>query len=108
MEFPRLMRKWTEWKRHRGGGLKRVVCEEREYAEDDPRGQYQLWMDGEYAWDITRQVLQRQKDHTPMAWLGDEGHGTVQPLLDDLQRILDEDDRPPAFVPTPASPGVFC
>ena len=76
MEFPRLIRKWSERTRHRGGGFKMVVCEEREYAEDDPRGQYQLWMDGEYAWDITRQYLQRRKDHTPMSWLGAEGHGT--------------------------------
>ncbi len=40
-EFPKVLRRYTRKKR---GGTETVLREEREYAEGDSNGQYQLWV----------------------------------------------------------------
>jgi hypothetical protein len=60
-EFPKVLKRYTRKKR---GGAETVLCEEREYAEGDSNGQYQLWVwrDCKYVGPITRPVVQEKRE----------------------------------------------
>jgi hypothetical protein len=71
---PKVLRRYTKKKR---GSAETVLCEQREYAEGDSNGQYQLWVwqGCKYVGTITRQVVQEkreeQQDHqqySVLAW----------------------------------------
>jgi len=56
-------------------GVETVYCQEREYAENNPKGQYQLWISNwisnknvyMYVRNITSEMKERKKN-IPLAW----------------------------------------
>jgi hypothetical protein len=67
-KFPIVSRSYTKTKHYYNPpATETVVCEEREYPEDDPNGQYQLWINNERVQNITDEVKRRQ-EQLPLAW----------------------------------------
>jgi hypothetical protein len=60
-KFPIVLRRYKKTKHYYNPpATETVVCEEREYPEDDPNGQYQLWIPNTPVQNITDEVKRRQ------------------------------------------------
>jgi hypothetical protein len=67
-KFPIVLRRYKKTKHYYNRPAAETVwCEEREYAESDPNGQYQLWISNDYVQNITDEVKRRQ-EQLPLAW----------------------------------------
>jgi hypothetical protein len=67
-KFPIVLRRYKKTKHYYNPpATESVWCEEREYPEDDPNGQYQLWIPNTPVQNITDEVKRRQ-GHLPLAW----------------------------------------
>ena len=67
-KFPIVLRRYKKTKHYYNPpATETVVCEEREYPEKDPNGQYQLWINNEPVQNITDEVKRRQ-EQLPLAW----------------------------------------
>ncbi len=67
-KFPIVFRSYKKTKHYYNPpATETVVCEEREYPEKDPNGQYQLWINNKLVQNITDEVKRRQ-EQLPLAW----------------------------------------
>lgn len=88
----RVLKTWMKTVRLRGGKEKVCVYQTRAYAKGTARGQYQLWIDGRWAEDITAKV-----GAEPMAWSdGNSADETAEELeklgLDDMEEQKSEEE----------------